>query len=88
MSSHNSSRDKASHNSNHHNSLMLNQCLSSPLQVLPSLNPKVQLLLFSSCAGTAKNSFKLSHLLNIRLLLPNRVVLQLNRPQRQALLCP
>ena len=84
-----SSRDKASHNSNHHNSLTLNQCLSSPLQVLSSLNPKVQLLLFSSCAGTAKNSFKLSHLLNIRLLLPNRVVLQLNRqPQRQAWLCP
>ena len=79
-----SSRDKASHNSNHHNSLMLNHCLSSPLQVLSSLNPKVQLLLFSSCAGTAKNSFKLSHLLNIQSLLPNRVVLQLNRPQRQA----
>ena len=79
-----SSRDKASHNSNHHNSLMLNQCLSNPLQVLSSLNPKVQLLLFSSCAGTAKNSFKLSHLLNIQSLLPNRVVLQLNRPQRQA----
>ena len=79
-----SSRDKASHNSNHHNSLMLNQCLSSPLQVLSSLNPKVQLLLFSSCAGTARSSFKLSHPLNIRLLLPNRVVLQLNRPQRQA----
>ena len=83
-----SSRDKASTNSNHHNSPMLNQCLNSPLQVLSSLNPKVQLLLFSSCAGTAKNSFKLSHPLNIRLLLPNRVVLLLNRPQRQAWLCP
>ena len=80
-----SSRDKASHNSNHHNSLTLHShCLSNPLQVLSSLNPKVQLLLFSSCAGTAKNSFKLSHLLNIQSLLPNRVVLQLNRPQRQA----
>ena len=75
-------------NSNHHNSLMLNQCLSSPLQVLSSLNPKVQLLLFSSCAGTAKNSFKLSNLHNTQLLLPNRVVLLLNRPQRQAWLCP